>query len=99
MEKLERRRYDNKEHNWRVEIGESLCESLTRGGNGYDNSNFVDDLTLATSDWPNLIRLFISALQKGNALPSVKLGDAVYITVNSVQILVGTEEWLGEICW
>jgi hypothetical protein len=66
MEKLERRRYDNREHNWRVAIGESLCESLTRGGSGYDNSNFVDDLTLATSDWPNLIRLFTKALHQDN---------------------------------
>lgn len=62
IEKSQRRKKDIKERDWRARGGESFCESVTHGGSGYDESNFVNDSTLATSEWPNLIRIFSKLL-------------------------------------
>lgn len=64
IEKSERRKSDNKGRDWRAEGGESFCESVTQGGIGYDESKFVNDFTLADSEWPSLIRSFIKLLKK-----------------------------------
>ena len=43
---------------WRVLHGKEACEKAVHGGDGYVPHWFTEDLTLAASDWPQLIRAF-----------------------------------------
>jgi hypothetical protein len=46
------------EMTWRVKKGKALCERVVQGGKGYNPKLFTEDLTLAASGWPALIRAF-----------------------------------------
>jgi hypothetical protein len=64
-EKLERRRNDMGEHDWRVKTGNALCERGVHGGESYSRENYVIDLTLASSEWPSMIRAFLEEVNGG----------------------------------
>jgi hypothetical protein len=64
-EKLERRRKDMGELDWRVKTGNALCERGVHGGESYSPEIYVTDLTLASSKWPSMIRAFLKEVNGG----------------------------------
>jgi hypothetical protein len=64
-EKLERRRKDMGEQDWRVQTGNALCEKGVHGGESYSPEIYVTDLTLASSGWPSMIRAFLKEVNGG----------------------------------
>jgi hypothetical protein len=64
-EKLERRKNDVGDLDYRVLNGNTLCERGVHGGQNYSPKNYVTDLTLASSEWPSMIRAFLKELNHG----------------------------------
>lgn len=58
FEKQARRALDSPS-DWRVNAGRSLCSETVHGGEGYEPKFFTQDLTLAESQWPSLVKAFL----------------------------------------